>query len=98
MPRTPRRIRPTAAFRRDFKREDRGRYCGRLARLLRPVVEALAVDDPLPPANRDHPLSGDWADCRECHIRPNLLLIYRKPSRDVLDLVRLGSHSTLFGG
>ncbi|MBM4289252.1 MAG: type II toxin-antitoxin system mRNA interferase toxin, RelE/StbE family, partial [Deltaproteobacteria bacterium] len=42
-----------------------------------------------------HPLSGDWADHRDCPIRPDLILIYRKSGDDFLDLVRLGSHSEL---
>ena len=46
---------------------------------------------------RDHALSGDWAGYRECHIKPDLLLIYRKPDADTLRLARLGSHSELFG-
>ena len=45
----------------------------------------------------NHPLTGDWDDCRECHVRPDLLLVYRKPDADVLQLVRLGSHTELFG-
>jgi mRNA interferase YafQ len=32
---------------------------------------------------------------RDCHIRPDLILIYRKPDDDNLELVRLGSHSEL---
>lgn len=43
----------------------------------------------------DHPLSGKWKGYRDCHIRPDLLLIYQKSS-SVLLLVRLGSHSELF--
>ena len=39
---------------------------------------------------------GEWADNRDCHIRPDLILIYRKPYADRLELVRLGSHSELF--
>jgi mRNA interferase YafQ len=35
--------------------------------------------------------------CRECHIKPDLLLIYKKAGRDQLILVRIGSHSELFG-
>ncbi|MGD1641148.1 type II toxin-antitoxin system YafQ family toxin [Klebsiella pneumoniae] len=46
---------------------------------------------------RDHDLSGDWAGYRECHIKPDLLLIYRKSDADTLRLARLGSHSELFG-
>ena len=49
----------------------------------------------LPPRFRDHPLSGAWDDCRDCHVRPDLILIYRRVGDDVLQLVRLGSHSEL---
>lgn len=55
------------------------------------------ADEPLPPAYRDHQLGGDWDDCRECHVRPDLLLVYRKSDARVLQLVRLGSHAELFG-
>ena len=43
----------------------------------------------------DDPLTGDWADHPDCHIKPDLILIYRKPDEDILELVRLGSHSEL---
>jgi len=59
------------------------------------LVTLLAADAALPPRNRDHPLAGQWSDCRDCHIRPDLIVIYRKPDRDTLELVRLGSHSEL---
>ncbi len=94
---SPRSIEPTTAFRRDFKRESKGVLRGRLDALLRPILTALAGDDSLPAANRDHPLTGDWDDCRECHVRGDLLLVYRKPDDATLQLVRLGSHSELFG-
>ncbi|MFG7405636.1 type II toxin-antitoxin system YafQ family toxin [Klebsiella pneumoniae] len=57
----------------------------------------LATDQPLDVRYRDHDLSGDWAGYRECHIKPDLLLIYRKSDADTLRLARLGSHSELFG-
>jgi mRNA interferase YafQ len=57
----------------------------------------LAEDQPPDPCYRDHDLGGDWAGYRECHVRPDLLLIYRKPDADTLRLARLGSHSELFG-
>jgi mRNA interferase YafQ len=97
MRQSPRSVEPTTAFRRDFKRESRGRLGSQLDALLRPVLTALVADAPLPPANRDHPLVGEWSDCRECHIRGDLLLVYRKPDDHRLQLVRLGSHSELFG-
>jgi mRNA interferase YafQ len=42
-------------------------------------------------------LSGEWAGYRECHLKPGLLLIYRKPDAGSLRLARLGSYSELFG-
>lgn len=91
-----RTIERTGAFRRDFKRERAGRHRDKLDSLLAAVVALLAEDKPLPPANRDHPLTGEWKEFRDCHIRPDLVLIYRKPNRETLQLVRLGSHSELF--
>lgn len=91
-----RSIEYTTAFRRDFKRERSGQHGPRLDALLSAAVALLAQDDPLPPSYRDHPLSGEWKDCRDCHLRPDLLLLYRKPDTDRLQLVRLGSHSELF--
>ena len=59
------------------------------------VVNLLANDTPLPHRNFDHSLFGEWSDHRDCHIRPDLILIYRKPDTTTLELVRLGSHSEL---
>jgi hypothetical protein len=50
---------------------------------------------PLPRRNVDHQLTGEWQDHRDCHLRPDLVLIYRLPGADILELVRLGSHSEL---
>jgi len=58
---------------------------------------AAAVRSNLPGNHRDQALSGDWMGYRECHIKPDLLPIYRKPDADTLRLARLGSHSELFG-
>lgn len=44
---------------------------------------------------RDHALTGNWAGHRECHLKPDLLLIYDKPDDETLVLRRLGSHSDL---
>ena len=52
---------------------------------------------PLPPSNRDHALTGDWLGYRECHVKPDLLLIYKKPDDLTLRLARFRSHSELFG-
>ena len=87
----------TGQFKRDSKREQRGRYAAQLTSLLPEVIGRLAQDEELPARFKDHNLSGDWSDHRECHIKPDLLLIYRKPDEHVLQLVRMGSHAELFG-
>jgi mRNA interferase YafQ len=92
-----RKIESTTAVRRDFKREKRGHHRTGIEALLSGIVHLLVEDKSLPERNRDHSLVGEWGDCRECHIKPDLLLIYRKPDPDTLQLVRLGSHSELFG-
>ena len=65
--------------------------------LLLDVVGHLVADEELPKAQRDHGLMGDWVGYRECHIKPDLLLIYRLPDAKTLRLARLGSYSELFG-
>jgi mRNA interferase YafQ len=90
-----RTIRRTTAFKRDYKRLRKGRYRETLDSDLVKIVTLLASDTPLPERNRDHPLAGEWNDHRDCHIKPDLVLIYRKPDGETLDLVRLGTHSDL---
>ena len=88
-------VKYTTRFQRDYRREKSGRHGKKLDALLMEVVNLLAADMRLPRRNLDHPLSGEWNDHRDCHIRPDLVLIYRKPDDDSLELVRLGSHSEL---
>ncbi len=90
-----RTIKYTSRFKRDYRREKSGQYGKKLDAVLLDVVEMLASDTPLPHKNFDHPLSGDWSDHRDCHVKPDLVLIYRKPDAETLELVRLGSHSEL---
>jgi mRNA interferase YafQ len=89
-----RTIKYTTQFKRDYKREKRTQN-NDLDKKLMFVIESLAADTQLPEKLRDHRLSGTWKDYRDCHIRPDLVLIYRKPDEDTLELVRLGSHSEL---
>jgi mRNA interferase YafQ len=90
-----REVKYTSRFKRDYRREQSGRHGKRLDALLMEAVNLLAADAPLPRWYFDHPLSGEWNDHRDCHIRSDLILIYRKPNDDSLELVRLGSHSEL---
>jgi mRNA interferase YafQ len=90
-----RAIKYTSRFKRDYNREKSGILGKRLDKLLMAAVNMLAADQPLPERRRDDQLAGEWKDHRDCHIRPDLVLICRKPDDDSLELVRLGSHSEL---
>ena len=92
-----RTIEYATAFRRDYKRIKATPRYRDVEALLTPMLSLLAEDRPLPPGHRDHALSGNWSGYRECHARPDLLLIYARPDATVLRLARLGSHSDLFG-
>jgi len=90
-----RTIEQTSQFKRDYKREAKGPHRQTLASDFSTIITALANDLPLADKHHDHALTGDWKDHRDCHIKPDLVLIYRKPNNVVLQLVRLGSHSEL---
>lgn len=92
-----RRIERSSAFKKDYKREARGQHRSTLDTSLLPILSALVADLPLEPRCRDHELTGDWVGYRECHIKPDLLLIYKRPDEETLWLARLGSHSEFFG-
>ena len=96
----------TGQFKKDVKREQKGPHGGSLRIDLQAAVDMLADDITLPAHMVDHPLAGGWKDHRDCHIKPDLILIYRKssgprvkppkqPLKPKLHLVRLGSHSEL---
>ncbi|WP_375700762.1 type II toxin-antitoxin system YafQ family toxin [Bartonella sp. AA23NXGY] len=85
----------TCSFRSDLKRERKGRYANTLEKDLLLVVKALAENEPLKAHWRDHALTGQWRNCRDCHIKPDLVLIYRKPNTKTLELLRFGLHSEL---
>ena len=87
-------IRPTTKFQKDVKRVKKRGFD---ISLLTEVIKKLAVGESLPEKNRDHPLSGNYDGCRECHITPDWLLIYEIDGNDlILYLTRTGTHSDLF--
>ena len=90
-----RKIEQTTQFRRDYKREMRGKHRDILGTIFTDILKLLAYDKPLADKHRDHALSNNWSDHRDCHVKPDLILIYRKPDQNTLQLVRLGSHSEL---
>ena len=87
-------VRATTAYAKDYKKAIKRHLP---ITKLQTVVAKLANGEPLPPANRDHALTGTWANHRECHITPDWLLIYQiKESVLVLELTRTGTHADLF--
>ena len=92
-------------FKRDHKREGKTHGQAALTKMLDDCFDYLLEDQPLPFSYRDHSLSGKWKNCRDCHLKPDLILLYAKRdadpdvpgSEDLLFLMRLGSHSEIFG-
>lgn len=82
----------SSQFKRDIKRDEKR---GRPLSKLRIIMTKLANEEPLDSKNRDHKLTGNYKNHRECHIEPDWLLIYRVTSKEIY-FVRTGSHSDLF--
>lgn len=88
-------IRYQSAFKKDYKRIKKRGYD---IRLLKQVIEILQEQKPLDKRYLDHPLTGDLAGCRECHIAPDWLLVYEINQDElILYLTRTGTHSDIFG-
>ena len=61
------------------------------------VISMLQKQEPLPEEKRDHSLVGNYKGYRECHVRPDLLLIYKVKKKELeLLLFRIGTHSDLY--
>ena len=88
------KIRYQTSFKKDYKRVIKRGYN---AKLMEEIIQKLAKGEQLPEKNKDHPLSGNYSGCRECHITPDWLLIYEIDNGElVLYLTRTGTHSDLF--
>ncbi len=86
-------VRFSSAFKKDFKTCVKRGY---KIELLQEAIDTLRIPAALPEKNKDHQLIGKYTGCRECHIEPDRLLIY-KQTDDELHLYRTGTHSDLFG-
>ncbi len=90
----PRAASYTKQFAKDWEKLSRsGRYDMR--QLKEAMMLLIANDGPLGAEWLDHPLKGDWADHRECHIGGDFLLIYQVEGNQ-LNFVRAGTHAELF--
>jgi mRNA interferase YafQ len=90
-----RTIERSSQFKRDYRREKAGRRRKTLDSDFMALVTLLANDVPLPARFVDQALSGQLRGLRDCHLYPDLVLLYVKPNATVLRLVRMGSHSEL---
>ena len=87
-------VKYTARFKRDYKRMQRR---GKEMSKLLDVVDMLREGQVLPPQYQDHPLHGEYEGHRDCHIEPDLILIYRIDHGQLhLICLRLGTHNDLF--
>jgi mRNA interferase YafQ len=95
----PRTCDYTKAFRKDYERLSRsGRYD--MNRLKEVMLLLIANDAPLDREWLDHPLKGEWARYRECHVGGDFLLIYEiaeaAGKAGSVVFVRAGTHADLF--
>ncbi len=87
-------IKYETSFKKDFKRILKRGYD---VNIFKDVVSILQKGEPLPSKYKDHMLKGNYARCRECHLTPDWLLIYKVDNEElILYLTRTGSHSDLF--
>ena len=86
------RLSQSNQFLKDIKRMKKR---GEDIKKLQSIVTQLANNETLHTRHRDHPLMGEWKNCRDCHIDPDWILIYYADS-NTLRLERTGSHSDLF--
>lgn len=63
---------------------------------IKAVIGMLVHDETLPSEYQDHPLKGNFKGCRDCHIEPDWLLMYRQHD-EALYLERTGTHADIFG-
>lgn len=86
------KLHQTSQYKRDLKRYAHNR---KFLESLRDLLLLLAEGESIPKENKPHVLIGDYKNCWECHVQSDILLIWIEG--DIIELLRLGSHSDLFG-
>lgn len=87
-------LKPSTQYKKDLKRI---RNNPKKAEALLEVLNMLKNENSIPDEYKPHMLTNDYAGCMECHIQGDFLLIWIDQETNEIDLVRLGSHSELFG-
>ncbi len=88
------KLQPTTQYRKDLKRY---KHQPRKLAELNKILNLLKKEQPIPDEYQPHMLIGNYKGCLECHIEGDFLLIWIDEKSDIIELVRLGSHSELFG-
>ena len=87
------KLQPTTQFKKDYKRIKNN---PNKVKELQEILEMLKNEQPIPAEYKPHLLHGEYKGCLECHIQNDFLLIWIDDVNDIIELVRLGSHSELF--
>ena len=88
------KLQPTTQYKNDYKRI---RNNAQKVNGLKEILKKLMNEEPIPAEYLPHKLTGNYKGCMECHIQNDFLLIWIDEENDIIELVRLGSHSELFG-
>ena len=88
------KLQPTTQYKKDYKRI---RNNAQKVNGLKEILKKLMNEEPIPAEYLPHKLTGNYKGCMECHIQNDFLLIWIDEENDIIELVRLGSHSELFG-
>ena len=88
------RLKPSTQYKKDLKRiRNNPTKAAELLKILKMLEHEIAI----PAEYKPHILTGDYNGCMECHIQGDFLLIWMDQISNEIDLLRLGSHSELFG-
>ena len=88
------KLQPTTQYKKDYKRI---RNNAQKVKDLKEILKKLMNEEPVPAEYLPHKLTGNYKGCMECHVQNDFLLIWIDEVNDIIELVRLGSHSELFG-
>lgn len=86
-------LKPSTQYKKDYKKF---RNNPKKLEKLFDILELLKNEQPIPDENSPHKLKGEYAGYMECHIEDDFLLVWFDPNTDIINLIRLGSHSELF--
>lgn len=88
------KLQPTTQYKKDYKRI---RNNSQKVKDLKEILTKLVNDEPIPAEYLPHKLTGKYKGCLECHVQSDFLLIWIDEKNDIIELVRVGTHSELFG-